>query len=207
MARPNKSEQINITKCSIEATLRLLDTHEASTITLAQVAEEVGCKAPALYNHFSNKDALMYAVQQKGFQILLSEKLRIAVSNQQRPLERLREGGKAYLRFAFAYPNLYRLMFSPTTFSESAQNPFDTPLGSECLETLRIAVQACQEQGYLKDRDAGHIAFTLWSAIHGCAWLILQGQAPLLSEKDVECEALALVDTMMSFIHTLRPNA
>lgn len=204
MARPRKSQQIDIRARAVEETIRLLDDKPAAAITLADVAAAVGCRAPALYTHFTNKDALLRAVHDAGFQLLLKEKLALAARHEGEAFARLREGGHAYLHFAFERPGLYRLMFTPPPLATSDSNAFTTDAGAGCLAALRGAVRGCQAEGYLPGADDAQIAFTLWSAVHGAATLVLQNRAPITGAAPAQEAAMATVDTLMSFIRVTR---
>ncbi|KAA8997670.1 TetR/AcrR family transcriptional regulator [Affinibrenneria salicis] len=205
MSRPRKDQQLDIPGQAIRQTIRLLDERDAQGITLADVAAAVGCRAPALYAYFANKHALLSAVHDEGFRLLLQEKLAVATKNISDPFNQLYEGGLAYLRFAFERPGLYRLMFSPSSIKGLPENPFATDPGAECLTVLHSAVVACQIKGYLPGQDAAHIAFVLWSAVHGAASLLLQGRAPTQTQPDAQAAA-SIVDTIMSFIQLTRPE-
>ncbi len=204
MARPRKDQQIDILARAVDASIRLLDERDAEVFTLADVAAAVGCRAPALYAYFSNKDALLRAAHDEGFRILLKEKLAVAARNASDPFNRLREGGLAYLRFAFEHPGLYRLMFSPVRTEGVPDDPFSSDPGAQCLDLLHSAILACQAEGYLPGADATQMAFTLWSAVHGAASLVLQRRAPLRSGLDPLDAAAGVVDVLMSSIQSSR---
>lgn len=206
MVRPRKDQQIDIPARAVEETIRLLDEREASAITLADVAAAVGCRAPALYAYFANRDALLRAVHDEGFRVMLQEKLAVAARNADDAFNRLREGGLAYLRFAFQRPGLYRLMFAPPAAGGLSGSPFESDPGAQCLAVLYGAVVACQAEGYLPGMDSMQMAFVLWSSIHGAASLVLQGRAPLQAGQDPQTAAAATVDTLMSFIRSTRPS-
>ncbi len=205
MARPRKDQQIDIPARAVEETMRQLDTREAGAITLAQVAAAVGCRAPALYAYFAGREALLRAVHDAGFRLLLEEKLAVAARHADAPLDRLREGGLAYLRFAAEHPGLYRLMFSPPAAADLPDDPFATDAGAGCLAMLERAITACQAEGYLPGRQAAQVAFTLWSAVHGAASLVLQGRAPVPAGQDAMAAAAGVVDDLMDFIRRSRP--
>lgn len=207
MARPRKDQQIDVSARAVEEAIRLLDEREASAITLGDVAGAIGCKAPALYAYFAGKDALLRAVHDEGFRIMLQGKLDVATLNAGDALSRLREGGIAFLRFAFERPGLYRLMFSPAAADGLTESPFEADPGAKCLALLHEAIAACQRDGYLPGADPMQMAFVLWSTVHGAASLVLQGRAPLRPGRDPQVEAIAAVDALISFIRATRRAA
>jgi AcrR family transcriptional regulator len=99
MVRPRKAEATDIRRGAVEAALTLL-AERGLEITMGEVAAAAGCRAPALYHHFRNKDALLRAVHDEGFRRLDTEKLGVAARTEGDPLARLAEGGNAYVAFA-----------------------------------------------------------------------------------------------------------
>nr|WP_272211934.1 TetR/AcrR family transcriptional regulator [Marinicella sp. W31]MDC2877827.1 TetR/AcrR family transcriptional regulator [Marinicella sp. W31] len=200
MARPRKELQIEIEKAAVTATVGLLSTCAIDDISLGRIARQIGCSAPALYTHFSNKSALLRAVHDEGFRMMLDQKLKTAARHHSAPIDRLWDGGLAYLQFAFENPNLYRLMFDPPKETGMSGNPFETDTGARCLCVLVGAVEACQAAGYLPQAEAGKIAFLLWSTVHGAAMLTLLDRAPVAENEDPRDAAIASVDSLMRFL-------
>lgn len=212
MARPRKDEQIDIASAAVAAVIDLLDAADgadATDVTLALVAERIGCRPPALYNHFINRDDLLRRAHDAGFERLYAAKLAVAARTAGEPaLERLREGGLAYLRFALAHPGLYRLMFAPPPQAGLDGNPFERDIGRRCLDFLAASITACQREGHLVGLPAERLAFVLWSMVHGAASLILQGRAPLLptarsgmaTPMPVEAAMRVAIDTIMALM-------
>jgi AcrR family transcriptional regulator len=203
MARPRKDQALDIRARAITETIRLLGEMDARNLTLARVAAAVGCRPPALYGHFRDKNALLRAVHDAGFARLYADKLDVGADTQGDALARLRQGGRAYVRFALENPALYRLMFDPPPGSGLDDAPFDSDVGLKSLGFLRAGIVAAQREGYLPGADPDAIAFTLWSAVHGAVSLLLQGRAPT-TETDPMAAAGAVVDRVMAFIAATR---
>ncbi|MBB4285036.1 TetR/AcrR family transcriptional regulator [Roseospira goensis] len=203
MARPRKDQARDIRALAISETIRLLEDRDARDLTLAQVAAAVGCRPPALYGHFRDKTALLRAVHDAGFAWLYAEKMDVGAGTRGDALARLREGGRAYARFALKNPALYRLMFDPPRDSGLAGTLFESDVGLKSLDFLRAGVVAVQAEGYLPGADPDRIAFTLWSTLHGALSLLLQGRAPTADTSPLAA-ADATVDAMMAFIVATR---
>lgn len=199
MARPRKDQSLDIPSRAVAETLRLLHAHAAADISLAMVAAAVGCRPPALYTHFRNRDALLRTVHDAGFQHLLDTKRAVAARTEGDPLARLRQGGLAYLRFARENPGLYRLMFDPPPLAALDGNPFARDPGRQALHVLRDSVAACQGAGVLPNADPDIVAFTLWSLVHGMASLLLLDRAPATGQ-DPETLGERGIDQVMALI-------
>ena len=72
------------------------------------MAQRVGVTPPSIYLHFNDKDALLDAVCARYFE-KLDEEMQRAAAGQPTAIEVLRAQGLAYVRFAIATPELYRI--------------------------------------------------------------------------------------------------
>ena len=82
----------------------------ADGVTMRQLARELGCSATTPYRYFADKDAILAAVRAAAYDRFAAalEKARQAKGDSR---AKARAVGEAYVRFAFAEPNAYRLMF------------------------------------------------------------------------------------------------
>ena len=88
--------------------LFIREGYEATTIR--RIADEVGVSAPALYLYFKDKEAIMLALCDQTFGLLI-EQMEVLAKLDLPPIERLRRCGEAYVRFALANPREYWLTF------------------------------------------------------------------------------------------------
>ncbi|MGY3678172.1 TetR/AcrR family transcriptional regulator [Streptomyces sp. TE33382] len=80
-------------------------------ISTRAVCEAARVGAPALYRHFGDKEGLLSAVVDHGFDAYLAAKRERDDTTD--PVEDLRDGWDGHVEFALRNPNLYRLMNSP----------------------------------------------------------------------------------------------
>jgi AcrR family transcriptional regulator len=80
-------------------------------ISTRAVCEAAQVGAPALYRHFGDKEGLLSAVVDYGFDKYLATKRQHNPGAD--PVEDLRDGWDTHVDFALRNPNLYRLMNSP----------------------------------------------------------------------------------------------
>ncbi|MEU0788958.1 TetR/AcrR family transcriptional regulator [Amycolatopsis sp. NPDC005961] len=92
----------------LEAAADLL-AHSGDFSTRA-VCEAAGVGAPALYRQFGDKEGLLAAVVDHGFERYLAGKRAAKPSGD--PVRDLRDGWDNHVAFALAHPNHYRLMYS-----------------------------------------------------------------------------------------------
>lgn len=80
-------------------------------VSTRAVCEAAQVGAPALYRYFGDKEGLLSAVVDHGFDRYLATKRRHDSGTD--PIQDLRDGWDSHVEFALQNPNLYRLMNSP----------------------------------------------------------------------------------------------
>ena len=105
---------------------------------------------PSIYLHFEDKDALLDAVCARYFEKLDDEMQRVS-AGQSDSIEVLRAQGQAYVRFAIANPELYRI----ATMGEWRSNSnVDAALASSAFEHMCATVGALMDEGVCPPGDA-----------------------------------------------------
>lgn len=92
----------------VAAARRMLEEEGAATLTMRRLAERVGIRAPSLYKHFPDKEALEAAVIATG----LEDAAAVFEAAVETATDRLPALAAAYRQFALDHPHLYRLMNS-----------------------------------------------------------------------------------------------
>jgi AcrR family transcriptional regulator len=153
------------------------------SVTMRALGERLGVSRAAAYRHFEDKTALLVAVAAAGFRRLNERLQDIGAGAPSSSLERARRMGEAYVRFALENPAHYRLMYGREAMGR--QNlPELREAGSELFEQLVEVIRAYQESGGIKREDPRAQAYVAWSAVHGLASLLIEGQ--IMSSVDVD---------------------
>lgn len=151
------------------ATELLLETGQVKAVSIRAVAQRVGVTSPSIYLHFADKDALLDAVCARYFEKLDEEMQRVA-SGHTAAIDVLRAQGLAYVRFARATPELYRL----ATMGEGrAGSDVDVTLNSSAFVHMRTSVENLIAEGIYPAGDATAMALELWTAAHGVAAMLI----------------------------------
>ncbi|MGB8699129.1 MAG: TetR/AcrR family transcriptional regulator [Thermosynechococcaceae cyanobacterium] len=159
----------------IDAAIALISEEGISDLSLRQVARRVGVSHNAPYRHFEDKEALLAAVAEQGFQSLRAA---MEIARQGIPLDasqRLEAIGIAYVKFALAQPFHYRLMFGDyrcnlskySALAEAAQQSFMV-----LVNTIREG----QAAGIFRSADPVNMARVAWSLVHGQSMLALDNK-------------------------------
>jgi AcrR family transcriptional regulator len=90
----------------VVAARELLEQEGLERLSMRRLAERLGIKAPSLYKHFADKQALEAALISDGFEEQ-AERFELAVADADDPLGAI---AVAYREFARLHPHLYRLM-------------------------------------------------------------------------------------------------
>ena len=141
----------------VEVALELLETGGPDAVSMRNIAERLGIRAPSLYKHVRDKDELEAAMIAVGF-----EETAGLFEQAARRRDPLRALARAYRDFARRRPHLYRLMH-------------DRPLRRDLLPPGledRAARPLLEIAG---DRAS---ARALWGFAHGLTILELNGRFP-----------------------------
>jgi hypothetical protein len=92
------------------------------------------------------------------------------------PAQRLRALGSAYVQYMLRNPAHLRVMFSPELADKSRYPQLARAAGA-VHATLVEQIAALQRAGLVVRGDPVGLSFTAWSMVHGCAVLLVDGQA------------------------------
>jgi AcrR family transcriptional regulator len=175
----------------IDAATALVREHGASAFSLREAAREVGVDPAACYRHFRDRNDLLIAIAQRGFERLAARLKRATAPLPSEAWERrLAAMARVYIRFAFEFPAEFRVMFG-----ESGTHARDPRLRLETVE--RSAYEQLEDtiRGWSGARDlrldVTRAANVFWSGLHGVARLVVDGALALTLP-----ETIALADEL-----------
>ena len=179
----------------VEAALRAIERHGLAELSLRALARSLGVSPRAPYRHFATKEELLAAVAVEGFRMAAAfteERLRASKA----PLARLKAAAEAYVLFAVAHPAAFRVMYAPyATVEENA--PDLLCARTEGHAAMMGLIEAAQAAGALRKGDPMQLALGLWSAMHGLAVLLVEGQ---LGRYDRPVEAAKLASLIARLV-------
>ena len=166
----------NLKASAIETALDMVEQEGLDSITLRELSRRIGASRTAIYRHFENKEALLRAVVEAGFERFDTYFIVIFGRTDLDVLQRFSLMGRAYIDFATGSPNLFRLLFGETV-QQARQEVCDLE-NREINTGFNALVQMLEEgqrQGVFKPGDVFLMAVNVWSMIHGLAMLIIDG--------------------------------
>jgi AcrR family transcriptional regulator len=149
----------------IAAARKLLEAEGPEGLSMRRVAERVGIRAPSIYKHLPDKEALEAALISAGFE----EWAKAFESGGASP----EELGRTYRAYALAHPHLYRLM----TERPLARERLAPGVEERAAQPIVDAVGG--------DADA---ARAVWAFAHGMTILELNGRFPPGADLDAAWE-------------------
>lgn len=178
------------------AALSLVAEKGPKGFTLTEAARRAGVSAAAPYRHFADKAALLATVAEQGFRDLHAA-LTAAGEAMADPKDRVAELGRAYVRWAVAHPDHYRVMFGAEL--SKADHPDLATAGEQAFGDLLGAIAACQQAGVVGGEDPREFAAPLWSLVHGVASLAIDGDLRAVGiEQDPDAIVAGVVAQMLS---------
>jgi len=162
-------EQLTPRARQIAAAAReLLEAEGPDGLSMRRVAERVGIRAPSIYKHLPDKEALEAAIISAGFAEWAAE-FEAAAGRADEPVRAL---ARAYREYALRHPHLYRLMT-------------ERPLARERLEPGVEDRAAAPIVAAIGDADG---ARAMWAFAHGMTILELNGRFPPGADLDAAWE-------------------
>ncbi|MFI0169599.1 TetR/AcrR family transcriptional regulator [Streptomyces sp. NPDC017095] len=207
--RRNPRGQGQILKAElVEAAARLLATLERpETLTLRQVAREVGVAPASIYGHFPDLGALVQHVLRLRYDELAAV-MRTAADGAEGPLADLVARCAAYVHWGVDHPGQYRTLFGGGMPAElvptNAHGAGEELLGSVVASLADARQDQPEHQDRYEHRDRRGLeqdwqaGLLLWTALHGLVALYnAHGNMPWPDLTDLIAQTLAL--------HTGRP--
>jgi len=165
----------NLRTALVDAAMEHLVAAGPSAVTLRGTARQAGVSHTAPYRHFRSKEALLSAVAEMGFRDLAS---RTEGAREAHPADAgaaLLSVARAFLRFSFDHPALYRLMFGPQIREFNAHEGLRRA-AERAFTVLVDLVRAGQRSGAFIDGPARRHAAFAWCSLHGIASLRAEGR-------------------------------
>jgi len=205
MARPVKKEQIpHLQEAIKETAWRLIAEFGAPALSLRAIARALSITAPAIYNYFPDRDALVTALTIDAFTSFGDVQLKARDSfAPEQLLERFRAIGLAYRTWALSHPQRYQLIFGTPIPGYEQQQKEIIPSATRSISALVSVIEDFRVAGRLKSENfpsippeydaqfsamntctstyhslSHGVALIVWSRVHGLVSLEIGGRLP-----------------------------
>ena len=203
--RPKKNQQhANLQEAIKDTAWKQIAASGAPTLSLRAIARELGITAPAIYNYYPDRDALVTALIVDAFTSLgvsQNESLQDLAADDH--AARLTTLGLTYRAWAVIYPQRYQLIFGTPIPGYHAPEDITLPAAAWALSPLISTLQAIFTAGKLRqdlsasrtpeltsmleawtqftggqDIDVLYAALVIWSRVHGLVSMEIGAQMP-----------------------------
>jgi AcrR family transcriptional regulator len=154
--------------------MRALAEHGIDGISLRDVARRAGVTPPAVYRHFQDKDQLIDAIAAECMERLYSTMAEAIGKASDNPLARFRHAGIAYVQFAVAHPEHFRVIGTPGLLDRLSPEQRARVDAMERAQHDDIA--AGQAAGHIADMPIDELMLAANSLVRGLAHRIVSGE-------------------------------
>lgn len=175
----------------------MVKTEGWQSLSIRKIADAIEYSVPVIYDHFTNKEAILFEFAKEGFRSL-SERMKDAMEKEETPEKQIVAMADAYWNFAFNHKEHYQLMFGigmatcelekcmpeKSTFRNLLVQPIDTLLRKHGKFTENTCLKY----------------HTLWSIMHGLVSIKIMGN----SDVSDELNKMVLDDAVAGFIKNLQ---
>lgn len=145
-----------------------------TALSMRRVASRVGVSAPALYHHFQNRDALLEAISDDGFDRLVNQLEKLPKNRS--PVRQCIDVLAVYREFALDEPHTFHAMFVAQR-PRARRYPDDfASRRSAAFSLLVDRVRAAMTAGSFREDVPEEVALTLWAHAHGLVLLQRAGR-------------------------------
>ena len=188
----------NLRAALLEAAEQTVEAGGASRLTLRELSRALGVSHTSPRRHFADRQALLDALAQRGFERLGAALARASKDRGQTFDERLTQLARAHVRFAWQHPSLFALMLeakhradAPAALLEASERAFSVAAD---------IFTAGQERGEVIPGDPARIGLVAYAATQGLLALSTNGEF-----KQVPVDAL-VGEVIERLILGLRPR-
>jgi len=178
--REREREQVRMR--ILEAARDILSDEGLAALSMRGIAERIEYSPATIYLYFRDKDELIAAMVEQGFERMteyVADDIAALGPRAASALERYGAMGRAYARFALENTAYFRVMFElPAVARTTCPSQCEHPAGEEhtgfaaTVETVRQALQ----EGGVEAVDPARTAVIGWGLVHGLTSLYLAGQ-------------------------------
>ena len=158
----------------IMAAVELISERSRAEFTLRELAGQLGVTHAATYHHFKDKDDLLAAVAEDGFNALREYLERAVETVPDSALLRLRAIASAYVQFAAEHPAHFRVMYA-RDYDDAQRFPAAKRAADENADYINTFWSRAYQDGLYREGAREEFSTASWAMIHGLAMLLING--------------------------------
>jgi AcrR family transcriptional regulator len=167
-----EKQKLEIRKLILDASMKLFIEEGFGNVTIRKIADLIEYSPTTVYLYFKDKDEILTALHDMGFQKMHEYNHDLASINN--PLLRLHKMGENYIRFGMENPEFYNLMFIMDEPMKVIADGCEWKPGDRAINVLKETVTECMEKNYLVKADPHLVSLSVWSFVHGLVSLAIR---------------------------------
>jgi AcrR family transcriptional regulator len=201
IAERKERQRKEVRESILESAWQLVNEEGWQNLSIRKIADAIEYSVPVVYDHFENKEAILFEFNKQGFK-LLGDKLKDARDGRTEPEQQLEAIAYAYWDFAFEQKEYYQVMFG--LGMPNCEQVKNTP---EILNFTNVINSTILQIFDEKGNKAGNAFLKLqsfWSMLHGLVSINIM--APSMNMEGVSREQMnkmILSDFIIGFIKGL----
>ncbi|MEQ1783718.1 MAG: TetR/AcrR family transcriptional regulator [Hyphomonadaceae bacterium] len=160
----------------LEASIALMNEGGLGALSMREVARRAGVSHQAPYHYFTDREAILAELAGDGFDRLYDYMVSAIGLARNKPGDKNRAMGEAYVRFALNNPEVFRLMFR-VEMCDLSRYPEAKAKADLCFQLVATTLGVNIAPGST-DKTSPDMAPVIasWSMAHGLATLMLEGK-------------------------------
>ncbi len=163
----------DLKKALITTAVKMLQKVAASELSLRELARQAGVSQAAPYRHFKNKEALLAAISQEGFELKLKYMQEAVAAVGDNHDEAMYACAEAYLKMATLHPEHFKIMSSSSVLP-TEEHPELLASAQDTIMFVMSVVERGQKAGIIGAGDPAHRSMHCWAVVHGFSSLLAE---------------------------------
>ena len=178
----------NLRETLIAAAVKFLEKNPLEKLSLRALASKAGVSQAAPYRHFKDRNAVLAAISQQGFEIKFQYMVEEYLKNRDDPYELIHSFAQSYFKMGLLHPQHFKLMLtSPVCPSPEYPELEKSAVLSFCL--LKKTVVICQKAKVMGPGDPYHKSMHCWALVNGFTTLYTEGRLNWLGVTEQNAKA------------------
>lgn len=165
----------NLRETLIQGALKFLEKNPLENLSLKTIAARAGVSQAAPYRHFKNRNELLAAISQEGFELKFRYMLESYRKNVRNPIELFHGCAQAYFKMGLLHPQRFKLMLT-SPVAPCAEYPELEKAAGLAFGLLKKTIERCQEARVIGPGDPYHKSMHYWALVNGFTTLYAEGR-------------------------------
>ncbi len=193
MSRKNHKKEI------IQSAIDIVNEKNYEKLNMRAVAKRTGIKAASIYNHFGNKEEIIYHIILEG-RLLLSKRIQQELDKHENVRDKILAYFDAFVDFGFSNKEFYKIMFM-NSYPARALEAVKQDIAREIEPGLKTLAALIKDYAGIKSDEAMITAEAFFHITHGHISLSILERADFLF--DVQKDRDKIKEIIINYLNSL----